>query len=441
MAVLKIWKKDAGTWSSFIKGNGVPNPTSEFTVTIEEGSSNNLKQGNSYKITQGQKLVDEKIYKCTKVTESPGKGSANFQLNTSTKAWAISENKKDIYNSLKNKDQEGKRYSLYIFQEILLDLQSVNYQWFTLSVEKSWSAKIPNHPLLEFELAADKEGMVYSEIVQKLSEALQAAEEINILVEPYTPEGASRLILRVSEAISTAARIPYLLKELVAAVPLIEAFGAGGNSDIKVSVENLSEDEVCIVLFQQDPNIKGMFDKIFPTAWKVFPLKPSTDTKTSRGTTTYPIQQGIGVTRKATSSDSLPYGDLDITIEVEANEIVEYTISESGAIDLNSIGDDNEDGTISCINSSEERADIALYKNGSVVVAQPGVASGESADFLLTPKLYVMWVRQMKEGKIFKSQIKSPEVTSVDLTNKRSVTFTLKTTGTGGKKGWEVTTT
>ncbi|MEG5000718.1 hypothetical protein [Microcoleus sp. B4-D4] len=436
-----IWKKVGQIWDSFVDGNGDLNPTSEFTVTIMKGSADQLKKGNDYKITQGQKPTDEKIYRCTKVTASPGKGSANFQLNTSDNALAISENKKDIYNSLKNKYQEGKRYSIYIFKEFLLDLQSVNYQWFTLSVEKYWSAKIPNHPLLEFELAADKEGMVYSEIVQKLSEALQAAEEVNILVDPYTPEGASQLILRVSEAISTSARIPYLLRELVAAVPIRQAFGAGGNSDIKVIVENLSEDEVSIVLFQQDPNIKGMFDKIFPTAWKVFPLKPSTDTKTSRGSTTYPIQQGIGVTRKAASSDALPYGDLDLTIEVDANEIVEYTISQSGALDLNSTGDYNEDGTISCINSSDERSNIALYKNGSVVVAQPGVASGESADFLLTLKLYAMWVREMKEGAIFKSQIKSPEVTSVDLTNKRSVTFTLKTTGTGGKKGWDVTTT
>lgn len=210
-------------------------------------------------------------------------------------------------------------------------------------------------------------------------------------------------------------------------------------SDIQITVYNKTRDFQNIVIFKQADDLNQMFDKLFPIAWKVFPLNGVREGVTRKGSTVYPVKQTIGVTRNPSSGNKLPYGTLDITADADNSEQFKYYIDHNGAQEIDKLDRKNNDSSISCENDADELASIAFAKNGSTLVVQQNVAKGDKAVFKLTPKIYIMYLNNIKEGDIFKSMQTGAKVKEVDLTGYTSIEATLDYTGEPGQeKGWKV---
>lgn len=211
-------------------------------------------------------------------------------------------------------------------------------------------------------------------------------------------------------------------------------------NDVKITVVNETDDFQNIIIFQQEDQLNRMFNTLFPLAWKVFPLLGKAPGIERKGSTIYPIQQGVGVVRTPATEDKLPFGELQIYAEADWKDKFKYFLTENSAQDMSKLPGKNDDDSITCLNDTGERVAIALYKNGSNIVAQPKVDSGDEAGFLLTPKLYFMYLNNIKEGDIFKSQVTGPTVKEAEITGKKTVKATLMydPNGTGGKKMWKI---
>ncbi|MGB3191322.1 MAG: hypothetical protein WBB43_18100 [Limnoraphis sp.] len=212
-------------------------------------------------------------------------------------------------------------------------------------------------------------------------------------------------------------------------------------TDVNISVYNNTQEFQNIVIFQQQDELNQMFDKLFPIAWKVFPLNPPEPGQERKGSTIYPIQQRIGVTRNPQSSDKLPYGTLDITQLAENGQRFKYFLNEHNAQIITKLDGDNIDTSISCLNSTPELVSIAFAKNSATLVVQKDVSNGDQAMFKLTPKLYFMYLNNIKEGDVFKSQITGEHVQEVELTGKTQINAFLKIDPDvgGNKKIWDIT--
>lgn len=133
------------------------------------------------------------------------------------KSFVVTMAKQEVFNQLKAgmNCEQASGYSISTLKELLSDLQPVNYKWLTYSRDgHSWSAEIKGNSW-GTNLDTIEPGIAYPTIVEKLSQAIQAAVRANLLVNPYTPEAVEGLILRVSDAIAAAAKIPYMLKDLM----------------------------------------------------------------------------------------------------------------------------------------------------------------------------------------------------------------------------------
>jgi hypothetical protein len=129
--------------------------------------------------------------------------------------------------------------------------------------------------------------------------------------------------------------------------------------------------------------------------------------------------------------------------DTDLNSKWDFTIDESYQhIDL--LPDKNIDGTISCTNSAHKKVDISVCKNNKPLLIfrgqdQKGVSEGDTVNLQLTPKLYVMWTSEMKEGKLFNSFVDSENIQEIDLTNASEIDVSLSVTDPNtGKKAWEI---
>lgn len=138
-------------------------------------------------------------------------------LSSVSKSFAVTMTKQEVFNQLKAgiNCEQASGYSISTLKELLSDLQPVNYKWLTYSRDgQSWSAEIKGNSW-GTKLAPMEQDIAWPTIVEKFSQAIQAAEGAYLLINPYTPEAVEGLILRVSDAIAAAAKIPYMLKDLM----------------------------------------------------------------------------------------------------------------------------------------------------------------------------------------------------------------------------------
>lgn len=73
-------------------------------------------------------------------------------------------------------------------------------------------------------------------------------------------------------------------------------------SDVKIRVYNNTNNFENIIIFVQEDELNLMFNKLFPVAWQVFPLPGKEEGVERWGTTIYPSNQQIGVTRNLEST-------------------------------------------------------------------------------------------------------------------------------------------
>jgi hypothetical protein len=206
-------------------------------------------------------------------------------------------------------------------------------------------------------------------------------------------------------------------------------------NDVYITVANETDEFQNIVIFQQKDALNQMFDKLFPIAWKVFPLNPRKPGQIIKGNTIYPVSQSIGVTRDPVSSDQLPFGTLNITSDANTKDQFKYYLDDNNAQNIDLLDTKNDDESVSCRNDTSDLVAIAFCKSGSVLVTQTNVANGDKAVFKLTPKLYFMYLNNIKEGQIFKSMQTGDNVKEAELTGYSRINARLTyDQNVGGKK-------
>lgn len=205
------------------------------------------------------------------------------------------------------------------------------------------------------------------------------------------------------------------------------------NDDITIEVTNATGENLNICVFQQDPDISGMFDTIYPVAWKVYPLGDS-----STESTIYPIALQLGIDETNT-----PYNfDGRATIKTcRQGDLWEFAIDENNFNSLSKEGANANDPTVNCLNLANKPVDISLYKNNSPLLTQSQVGKNAVAAFKLTPKIYVMWSNNLREQDIIKSFVRSNIAQEVDLTGIKSVHLTLNQDTNTKEKIWSYSMT
>jgi len=217
------------------------------------------------------------------------------------------------------------------------------------------------------------------------------------------------------------------------------------NNDVEITLYNKTPYDYTMVVFQQDPDISGMFTKIFPTAWQQIPLGGLKSGNPVGGniscnTFVYPIQMQVGVYEVDT-----PYSPNTriTTYDCLLNSKWEFSI-ENGYQKLKLLDAQNTDGTISCHNNSTKRVEISICKNSKPLLRYTGqdgkgVPQGEVANLQLTPKIYIMYASQMLQEDYFNSYVSSNEVVEIDLTNAKKIDVSLTVKDeVSGLKEWIV---
>ncbi|MGB3191323.1 MAG: hypothetical protein WBB43_18105 [Limnoraphis sp.] len=215
--------------------------------------------------------------------------------------------------------------------------------------------------------------------------------------------------------------------------------------DVHIKVYNDTDEFQNIVIFQQEDELYKMFDKLFPVAWRVFPL-PARESQVQRsGTAVYPSAQQIGVTTPNLESflNDLKFkGILDSVIEEQENmknqsflkkTILEnlkstiknkeqysnfksfsltiqreaqngekfcYNLDGRGGQYINKLDGKNDNGSISCQNKSPSLVPIDLYKDNSKLVTWIDVNNEDYATFKLERKIGFMFDPNLKIGDI-----------------------------------------
>ncbi|MEH2423211.1 MAG: hypothetical protein V7K48_20545 [Nostoc sp.] len=310
------------------------------------------------------------------------------------KGFAATMTKQEVFNQLKAgiSYEQASGYSISTLKEILSDLQPVNYKWLTYSADRhSWSAEIKGNSWAT-NLDTIEPGIAYPTIVEELSQAIQAADQANLLVNSYTPEAVEGLILRVSEAISAAAKIPYLLQDLNRPRLAVEK---AIQTSVNMRVTNKSQSNKTILVFQKD--IKPLSVKnCFVGAWQVKNLAPGSN-----------LDFVIPVEITVRAVDTLPSATISTNL-LPAQYGQKFVIDDSsGALTLTQSGDAPDPTTISVSNKkgNERPYGVGVYKNERFVVGYSNVPPNTSASISIEPKVYLSFAFDFKKGDIFQAAL------------------------------------
>ncbi|MGB3207626.1 MAG: hypothetical protein WBB28_21795 [Crinalium sp.] len=205
-----------------------------------------------------------------------------------------------------------------------------------------------------------------------------------------------------------------------------------------IVVENQTLEELIIVLFFKDSSQpRGNI-----TPWKIFPLKPSTLEKRSRGTASYTHDLEVAAfrsSRLARWGDML-IGDLEVASKVEPGDIFEYTLSDDDAIDLSKKDGKEPNAGVRAENHSGESVNFELRLGGAAVYKNR-LPNGTALIWNYPTKIYATFGRKgistpiVNIGLVINSD--EAQIASADV-NAHSITMTLKPGQEPEKYLWEV---
>jgi hypothetical protein len=238
--------------------------------------------------------------------------------------------------------------------------------------------------------------------------------------------------------------------------------------DINFSIRNNTKKTLNIVVFQQDKEIKGMFETIFPVAWRVMTL-PGNTTDSKDGLCiwnfTYPVPTYLGVSeimlnmkkkRPLLKSKTGTGINLKMTMNImellagenERLTLVEAADGQSWEFSINT--DDkpaltlmtgpNPDAAISCSNKADKKVNISLYKDFLPLISAFDVGKNSSAEFYLTTKLWVMHSGDVQQGDKIVTFVDNSKSQEIDLKYISRVILTLNEDPSTGEITWELKT-
>lgn len=202
--------------------------------------------------------------------------------------------------------------------------------------------------------------------------------------------------------------------------------------DIKIKLVNESDDNAYILLFQKPDaaNPNRIYSDLFPVAWRVVPLGHN-----STASVTYPVSLQVSAREYQPSWNA----DHRLTFQ-DTDQGKAWKFDLTG--DFGNITPDTAPvggPEVILRNNAAERIDAGLAKDNKMLVVQRGVGLDEQAVFLLTPKLYAVYTRDIIEGDLIKADTAAQHTQEIDLTGLQSVTVALKNGVPGsGQKVWEL---
>lgn len=318
-------------------------------------------------------------------------------------------NKQEIYNQLKAgiSYPEAKGYSILTLKELLSDLQATNYKWLTYSPadEGCWSARI-NGKSWGTGLNSTQPGNdeAYTQTLVELSQSIQAANRVSMLVDPYTPEAVESLIMRVSEAIEAASKLPYMLRDLnrVPTLPLLKT----EETSVNFRVTNSTTSNKTILAYQKDTNDLTVKD-YYIGAWQSKNIAPQTN-----------LDFIIPVELSVVAVDNLPSAS-NPTNPVPAKYGQQFIIDDSsGAMTLKKEGSAAKN-TIYVLNdeNSKKPYGAGIYKNDRFVVGFDKINPNTGASFSIEPKIYLSFAFAYQKGQIFEAVLLANKAYPFELQN------------------------
>ncbi|HEY9694903.1 MAG TPA: hypothetical protein V6D15_22105 [Oculatellaceae cyanobacterium] len=147
--------------------------------------------------------------------------------------------------------------------------------------------------------------------------------------------------------------------------PILTGLQDQAVAETTIVVENQTLEELIIVLFFKDSSQPG--GNITP--WKIFPLKPLTLEKRSKGTASYKHEIEVAAKRSSrlTRWGDMLIGDLEVASKVEPGDIFEYTLSDYDAIDLSKKDGKEPNAGVRTENHSGESVNLELRLGGTAV--------------------------------------------------------------------------
>ena len=198
------------------------------------------------------------------------------------------------------------------------------------------------------------------------------------------------------------------------------------SNDITITVFNKTGEDQTVVIFQQDPNINCIFDKVFPTAWRVFDLGMD-----GRSNVILPIQYQIA----AGDTKDAFLGSVSVIKNTDAGQ--KWNYQNNGKYNELEASGTQSDQSISCENKSGYYCSISLAKNDKPLLTYPKVGDGSMSTFFPMTHIYVAWYNNIVEGSQIKGAISQPQALGIDLEGAKEVDAELTKSGSG-RLSWSV---
>ncbi len=200
-------------------------------------------------------------------------------------------------------------------------------------------------------------------------------------------------------------------------------------NNVTISLYNHTGDNQSFVIFQQDPDINQIFEKVFPCAWRVFKVGPTGGS----AQVILPIQYQIG----AGDVNDAFTGHVSYVQDTELKKKWEYTLRPDGYNELKPIGD-QVDNSISCLNTSGNYCTISLVKTNKPLLTYPEVGHNYMTTFLPVTYIYLAWYNHIVEGAGIMACVSAPQAVGVNLDGAKTIEGTLSKNMATGELIWSV---
>jgi hypothetical protein len=201
------------------------------------------------------------------------------------------------------------------------------------------------------------------------------------------------------------------------------------DSNVNIGIFNNTGDNQSFVIFQQDPDIPQIFDRVFPCAWRVFKVGPMGGS----AHVILPIQYQIG----AGDVNDAFTGHVSYVQDTELKKKWEYTLKPDGYNELKPIGN-QVDNSISCFNTSGSYCTMSLVKNKKPLLTYPEVGQNGVAAFLPLTYIYLAWYNHIVQGAGIKAAVSAPQAVGINLDGAQTVEGTLSKNMATGELTWSV---
>lgn len=201
------------------------------------------------------------------------------------------------------------------------------------------------------------------------------------------------------------------------------------DSNVTITLFNNTGDNQTLVVFQQDPDINQIFEKVFPCAWRVFKVGPTGGS----ANVILPIQYQIG----AGDVNDAFTGHVSYAMDTELKKKWEYALKPDGYNELKEVGDQT-DNSISCWNTSGSYCTMSLVKNKKPLLTYPEIGQNGMATFLPLTYIYLAWYNHLVEGAEIKAAVSAPQAVGINLDGAQTVEGTLSKNMATGELTWAV---